>query len=339
MAAAINGLSMVRWLLVLLLTVASATGWAQSGPGSLADTTTRAWNTSSSAEQALARATKTWNEINSKFRVELDAVTRLKNSPKSWRRDRELRSKIADADALGRQLEAASADVRRATAQLAAARRTLIAAIDTELASNPGAARKAQLDRARAQVLPNTRKATRIVLPDMQIDPLADPEELDQQAKAIEAAEAELSNQLKGLEAQTHELERIAILRKQHDRSNEMDRRDDNSARKGATPGTSRGGSLSGATDAEQSPTSPAPPTDGGRPDVSTFEMDATITLAEIVDPSTIAELNRAQRSNDPNKRAAVAKLTRDAVAKKLQQLRDKRKAVEDRAATLRRGR
>lgn len=318
------------------MTVACATAWAQSSP--LADTTTRAWNSSAAAEQTLARASKVWNEINVKFRAELDAAQRLKNSPKSWRRDRELRVKLADAEALGRQLEAASGDVRRATEQLAAARRTLIAAIDAELASNPGAPRKAQLASARAQVLPKTKRVARIVLPDMQIDPLADPEELDQQAKAIQAAEAELANQLKGLEGQAKELERIAVLRKQHDRSNEMDRREDSSARKGATPGTRGTGALGG--EASEAPNNPAPPTtDGGRPDVSTFEMDATITLADIVDPSTIEELNRAQHSNDPSKRAAAAKLTQDAVKKKLQQLRDKRKAVEDRAATLRRGR
>ncbi|MBA2541120.1 MAG: hypothetical protein H0V17_15880, partial [Deltaproteobacteria bacterium] len=117
---------MTRWLVLLFLTFASATGWAQSGQGS--ESTTRAWNSSSAAEQTLVRASRHWNEINTKFRVELDAVKRLKDAPKSWRRDRELRGKIADADALGRQLETASADVRRATEQLAAARRTLIAA-------------------------------------------------------------------------------------------------------------------------------------------------------------------------------------------------------------------
>jgi hypothetical protein len=325
-------------LVVLLLAFASATGWAQSGQGSM-DATTRAWNASTGAEQTLIRVRKTWNEINGKFRIELDAVARLKNSPKSWRIDRELRSKIADADALGRQLETASAEVRRATEQLVAARRTLIAAIDAELAGNPGTTRKTQLDRARAQVAPSTRKATRIVLPDMQIDPLADPEELDQQAKAIRDAEAELTNQLKGLEAQAVELERIAVLRKQHERSYEVANRDNDSARKGATPSATRQGGTTSSDD-ETGPASP-PPNDptGGRPDVSSFEMDATITLAEIVDPTTIEQLNRAQRSQDPTRRAAVARLTREAVAKRLAQLRDKRKQAEDRAASLRRGR
>ena len=67
--------------------------------------------------------------------------------------------------------------------------------------------------------------------------------------------------------------------------------------------------------------------------------MEATITLAEVVDPSTIDELNRAQRSNDPKKRAAAARLTRDAVSKKLDQMTQRRKQIEDRARLLRNGR
>ena len=126
------------------------------------------------------------------------------------------------------------------------------------------------------------------------------------------------------------------MLRKQHGRAIEIGNRDDNSTRKGATPAGGRGGAEVSADD---SPAPGPPQNEGGRPDVSTFESDAKITLAEIVDPSTIDELTRAQRSDNPDKRAAVAKLTRDAVAKKLQQLRDKRKAVEDRAANLRKGR
>jgi hypothetical protein len=188
---------MLRWILMFVLAVASATGWAQSGSGSLMDQTTQAWNVSAAAEQALTSANRLRIDLNAKFQVELEAIKRLKNSPRSWRRDRELKDKLSDTDALARKLETATGDVRRATEQLAAARRKLIVAIDAELASKPAAPRRAQLDQARAQVAPQSRKATRIVLPDMQIDPLADPEDLDQQA-AIKNAEIELQNQIRG---------------------------------------------------------------------------------------------------------------------------------------------
>lgn len=323
---------MLRWLMLLVLTVASATAWAQSVNGSLMDATTRAWNASVVAEQALGRTTAKWNDLNARWRVELDEVTKLKNAPQSWRRNNALRSKLSDADALGKQLAAATGEVQTATRDLATARRAVVAAIDAEIATNPGAPRRAQLDKARARVMPQGPKAHRIVLPDMQIDPLADPEELDQQAVSIRDTEAELGNQIKGLESQAKELDRVAMLRKQHERTKELDQRDDNSARKGGTPNGGRAGDTAAAPEAN--------PTDGGAGGgpaaVSSFESDAKITLADVVDPNTIQELDRAQRSNDPSKRAAVARLTRDAVAKKLAQLRDKRKQVEDRAAQLR---
>jgi hypothetical protein len=170
------------------------------------------------------------------------------------------------------------------------------------------------------------------VLPDMQIDPLADPEDLDQQARAIRNAEVELQNQIRGLEAQAKELDRIAMLRKQHDRTRELDSRDDTSPRKGSTPN----GTRSGGVAAEDAPNPTAP---GGGPDTGSFEMDAKITLAEVVDPSTINVLTQSQRSNDPKQRANAARVTRDAVQRKLGQLRDKRMQVENRAAQLRKGR
>jgi hypothetical protein len=322
---------MVRWFLVFVLAVASATGWAQSGQGSLMESTTRAWNASVAAEQVVASLTRQWNELNAKFGVEKEALTRLKNAPKSWRTDRELKAKLADAEALAKKLQLVSADLRRATEALAAARRTLIAAIDAELAARPSGPRKAQLDRARAMVAPQ-RKVQRIVLPDMQIDPYADPEDLDLQAKAIRNAEVELQNQIRGLETQAKELERIAMLRKQHDRTRELDSREDTSPRKGSTPNATRGGTQ--AAEDIANPTGP-----GGGPDTASFEMDATITLAEVVDPATIDLLNKAQRSNDPKKRADAARATRDAVQRKLNQLREKRMQVENRATQLRKGR
>jgi hypothetical protein len=67
--------------------------------------------------------------------------------------------------------------------------------------------------------------------------------------------------------------------------------------------------------------------------------MDATITLAEVIDPATINLLNQSARSNDPKKRADAARATKDAVQRKLTQLREKRMQVENRATQLRKGR
>jgi hypothetical protein len=66
------------------------------------------------------------------------------------------------------------------------------------------------------------------------------------------------------------------------------------------------------------------------------FESDATVVLAEVVDPSTIDSLHRASRSGDPAQRALAAKKARDAVAARLEQLRQKRAQIEARARQLR---
>jgi hypothetical protein len=319
---------MYRWVIVLVLSVASATAWAQS-----VDTTTRAWNAAVAAERQVTQLATQRNALARRWQDELQTVDRLKKS-RSWRRDRELRDALSEANELGKQLETANAELATAQRRLATARRDVIAAIDAELAASPTTPRRAQLERARVQVAPQ-RKVHRIVLPDMQIDPYADPEELDQHAVALRESEIELQNQIKGLEAQATELERVDQLRKAHDRTREMDVRDNNDSRRNTTSDKSRGAAEPFAD--QNSPEGRPGETTGVPPPA--FEMDASITLAEVVDPSTIDSLNRAQRSGDPKERAAAAKRARDAVARKLQQLRTTRKQVEDRAKQLRGGR
>ncbi|MEO8699293.1 MAG: hypothetical protein ABI867_04590 [Kofleriaceae bacterium] len=321
----------MRWVLVLMLAVVAT---ATPAEAQSADATTQAYNTAQALERQVGQLGTRRSGLWTRWQDELHTVDRLKNSPRSWRRDSELRDALSEADGVGKQLEGVTGELAKAQSQLAAARRALVAAIDRELAANPSVPRRAQLDKARAQVAPQSRKAHRIVLPDMQIDPLADPEELDQQATAFRESESELQAQIKGLESQASELERVAILRKQHERTKEMDSREDNSSRKNTT---SSGQGGRGSTETLND--SPAPPADAGSPMPSTggsFESDATVTLSDVVDTSTIDSLRSAQRSGDPGKRAAAAKQARDAVAKKLDQLRIKRKQIEDRARTLR---
>jgi cell division protein FtsB len=55
-----------------------------------------------------------------------------------------------------------------------------------------------------------------------------------------------------------------------------------------------------------------------------------------VIDRSTIDGLVRASRSGDPKQRAEAAKQARDAVAKRLEQLKKKRAMIEARAKQLR---
>ena len=74
----------------------------------------------------------------------------------------------------------------------------------------------------------------------------------------------------------------------------------------------------------------------GRVPDDLVILPGATFVLGEVIDHSTIDSLTRAQRSGDPAKRAEAARLARDAVAQRLDQLKKKRAQIEARARQLR---
>jgi hypothetical protein len=181
----------------------------------------------------------------------------------------------------------------------------------------------------------------KIVLPDAEIDPLADPEELDQQAQIIAETEKQLASQVAGLDSQAAELAHVAELRKHHERSNELMVRDDDQPHRNAQHSSS-------TTNAFDTP-SPATPGGGNTGGVggtdfggdnlhstSSFESQATFVLGEIIDRSTIESLSNASRSGDPTKRADAARLARDAVAARLELLKKKRAQIELRAKQLR---
>jgi hypothetical protein len=324
---------MLRWLVMLCLTVATATVLAQSTPRM--DLTTRAWNDTVAADRQLGASQAKRNAIAQRFDDQVKAVDRLKTAPRSWRRDRELRDKLAEAHETGEQLEAANTEVTTAQQRLANARAALVTAIDGELAAGPTDGRKKQLQQARAQVVPQ-KKAHRIVLPDMNIDRLAEPEELDQRAQEMRSSETELQNQVIGLEVQAKELDRIAMLRKASDRAKELDSQDGGSRHNAPRGGTGNGtGGGSGEPALDQEPVHGGGAQTGG--DTERF-ADISVTLADVVDPSTLDALHRAQRSNDPKVRAEATRRAREAVQKKLDQLQRQRKQVEDRAKQLRSG-
>jgi hypothetical protein len=328
-------------LICLLLVTAPVTTWAQS-----AQQTAQAQTTVSTDETKVTQLSAQRTKAAQRYQDQLAAVDRLKKQKASWRRDRELRESLADsADAAN---QATTLDTQLATAirTLAQARRDLVAAIDREKPTATGA-RATQLDQLRTQVTALLGPAPKkIVLPDAEVDPLADPEELDQQAQAIAETEKQLANQVAGLDSQAADLAHIADLHKHHDRANEMMLDDDDQPRRNVQHSSKEPGASDTFT-----PTNGAPQGAGGTDtgggqgggagsfngaSGSTFETEATFVLGEVIDHSTIDSLTRAQRSGDPAKRAEAARLARDAVAQRLDQLKKKRAQIEARAKQLR---
>ena len=318
---------MLRWLIMLVLAVAPATVLAQPArPVATAQDGLRA------AERKVVQLTAAHNTLATQYAAQLEAIDRLKKQRKSWRQERELRTALTDANDTATKLAAGKAELAKANTTLAAARRSLQLSVDAEIATGPVPARLAELSKLKAQLAPQTTKRVRrIVLPDMQIDPLADPEELDEQIKQLLESEDQLRKQMVGLDQQAKDLDEVARLRKQHERAGELSRRDDDQPQRTATQsGGGRQTSFEDSTDGA----SPAPESGGGgagtgAAGITSFESEATVVLADVIDATTIETLTRAQRTGDPAQRALAAKKARDAVAGRLDQLKKKRAEIE----------
>ena len=328
---------MLRWFLVVALALASARAWAQPAQ------TASAQAASGAAERRVATLVERRTALARRYEAELGTIDGLKKERASWRRDRELRDRLSDAKETADKLTAVARELAAAQQQLAAARRRW--SRRSTPSSRPRRRRRARSSSPRCA--PSTRRArapSRIVLPNGDIDPLADPEELDQQAAALRASEQQLLAQVRGLEQQARDLEDNAKLRKQHDRTTELMRRDDDQPRRNA-PQPSRGGpELASVGDPSPPGAPPAGHDDrggvsggGGAFDATaSFEAVTSIVLADVVAPSIHDALARASRSGDPMQRALAAKKARDAVAARLEQLRKQRAQIEARAKQLR---
>jgi hypothetical protein len=289
------------------------------------------------------------------YERQLRTIDGLKRQRASWRRDRQLRAEMSSSLDTARRLQAVTARLRDLDARLLRDRRQLLAAIDVELATPLPAARRQQLGQLRTSVRTALGPAPRkIVVPDEELDPLADPEELEQQAAALRDSERELAREVENLARQAARFRRMSELRQQNERAGDLALRDDEGPRRRQLSTSGRGSAIddesdSGGDDGGEAPSPPsepgpgAPPTDEpgggtGQPPPLAGDPDdePALVLSEIVDAPTLDALRRAQRSADPAAKAAAAELARRRVADRLRLLREKRAAIEKRARELR---
>jgi hypothetical protein len=287
------------------------------------------------------------------YERQLRTIDGLKRQRASWRRDRQLRAEMSSSLDTARRLQTVTARLRDLDARLVRDRRALLAAIDVELATPLAAARRQQLTSVRAQVRTALGPAPRkIVVPDEELDPLADPEELEQQAAALRDSERELAREIENLARQAARFRRMSELRQQNERAGDLALRDDEGPRRRQLSSAGRGEALgegdSGGDDGGESPPPPSdpgpgiPPTDepgggaGEQPPTDQGFDEPALVLSEVVDAPTLDALRRAGRSADPAAKAAAAELARRRVADRLRLLRERRAAIERRARELR---
>ena len=344
--------AVLRVCLVWLLAMAPVVAWAEP------QATEVAVAAAGAAGKQLAQLTAQQAQLAKQYQDQLAAVDRLKKEKASWRHDRELRDHLAESNDTAGQLSQVTGRIAAAQDKLAKARAAAVSAIDAELAAGGVASDRArELARLRVQLAPPAAPK-KLVIPDAEIDPLADPDELDHQAAAVRAVESELARQVAGLDHQAAELAEVAALRKEHERTNEMALRDDDQPRRVTSTAARATGGAGGAdntpisgtqspvpgTAGTQTPV-PGPAGTGAGPDHSTdhfgastqpYEADATVVLGDVIDHASIEGMLRASRSGDPAQRAEAAKRVRDAVKARLERLAKQREKIEQRSKALR---
>ncbi|MBK9031408.1 MAG: hypothetical protein IPL61_08730 [Myxococcales bacterium] len=317
------------WLLVAAFAVAAPRAATAGGPR---PRVAQAPSKVDVAVAAVARAQRTLTGLageraasTRRYEAELGEIDQLKRQKASWRRDRALRSKLAASLETAKALTALADQVRRADGELARAKAAAVVAFDRALATAPPALR-AELERRRAAyAAPVPTK--KIVLPDDALDPLADPEELDDQVAALREAEAALAGEVARLDKRAHKFDEAAELRRQHERAEAMALTEDDDVRRVAV----RAGGAFANVDSGA-----AAPTDGVTTEGPSGRELAT-ALSAVVDARTVDVLRQSDRSNDPRTWAAAARQAKDAVATRLDTLRKRRQAIEARARELRR--
>lgn len=268
-----------------------------------------------------------------RYEAELRTVDKLKRQRASWRRDRQLQEALARSHGTARQLALRTAELATVERRLAEGRAALLEAIEEELTSAVPGARQDELVRMRAPLVVAHKARKKIVVPSLDIDPLADPEELDQVAQALRDSEATLTAQVTAFDQQVVRLQRAAELRKQHERAGEIALRDDDQPRRQVGSEGRRGAAVQ-----DQGELSP-PPGDAEGPASGFGEVseESVYLISDVVDSSTVDALRLARRGTDPGVKAAAALRARNEVAARLKALRDKRLEVEARAQALRR--
>ena len=291
-------------------------------------------------------------------------VERWKKS-RAWNAKTRREEAQADAQQVAKRLEAGQARIKNAEQRLAGERRALVQAIDRELAGQPNEARKGRLARLRdseQQKIPVPVKKLRV--PDERIDPLDDPEDLDEKAARLKKSEDELTAELLRVERRAAHLKSQAQMARSNSRSKDIFV----DAQKGRRPGRTqaesagdRSGGAGAANDGDGAPTaggsSPPPtgpaesdgftgsPATGGaatpedpNPTVSPSgsAVDVVTQYSEVVDRSTIDALRSAERSSDPAVRAQAAEKLAAALRARTERVKQQRQAIERRAKQLR---
>jgi hypothetical protein len=285
-------------------------------------------------------------ELSKRLAESNSEVKALKRRKSSWRRDRELRSALKTSQTIATRLSAVHKQIRSLHTKLTKARRALVKAVDLELSAAKGA-RRAQLSKWRAGAMRALKpRSKKIVLPSDAIDPLADADELAEQAALVEQTLKDLDREEKLLARRESNFEKMAKLQRARDRADEAEMFDDNrprrtTGRQADPTNDNRGGGADLAGDGAPG----APEADGDDagitgegaepPSDPSFDSDPTIVLVEVIDADALDALKQAERSGNPKVKARAARTAREQVRGQRERLERQRKKIQARIRAL----
>jgi hypothetical protein len=281
-------------------------------------------------------------------------VAGLKKQRASWTRDQKLDVRLREAKDLAGALDRKAEQIRSVDAQLKRERAQLVRDIDGELAGSPAPTpdRQAQLTRWRAEQQRKLAGPRRVEVADEDMSPLDDPEDLLEKAGTLADSEQRLRAEEERLAHRAAFYRKQGKLQRARQRDAEQDLFDD-APRRGGSASGSRGSPATSGDDGAHDP-APLPPSQPGQggappPDEGSggtggpdfggggdLGEDAAQVYADVVDPTTLVELQRAERSGDPDDKARAADRALRDVKSRADRLRSKRLEMEKRARALR---
>ncbi len=282
------------------------------------------------AKQVERTLSRNKQNLRGTYNKQLSEVDRLKRSRASWRRDRQLREQKARSQKTASALQLLDRRIRSQKLSVVQAKKSLSTAIANELAHNPTSVRRSQLSKTLATLGVRRRASPRkITMPDLELDELADAEELLTQIALIEQAQAKLNKQESSLGKRANHYAYMDTLRRKRQRAGELGAFDDTGVRRsigriGTETGRNSGTGFEGDASGGQSPPSndeaPGAPLAGETPGGNDFAA-ASVVLSDVVDAQTQNALRQAQRSTSPRTKAQAAKRAQSQVKKQLNEL------------------
>jgi hypothetical protein len=263
------------------------------------------------------------------------AIAHLKSQPSSWSRDRKLQEILRASQDMATELDKDEAGIRTLDAQILDAQKAALAAIDAELATiEAKSTRAVMLAAERSSITDAVTPDRAIVIPDENIDPLDDPEDLDFKAQSLAESEKRLDAEDARLAARAAYYEKQVKLADARSRAEDQDVFHDDQPRRKTTQTIEH--PAAPFNDATDGPGITGVPSGGGSVAKQDLSADPSLVLANVVDPSTLDDLKRAQASSDPATRAEAAERARAALQARLARVHQHRVEMEERAKALR---